>query len=224
MEKERLLVLQRDIAIELGSSNNLQTAFHSLSKHILSLKDIDATAIYLRSKNGGFDFIACGGDIPEDILKNIQHYPEDSLQAKIVKEGKIRYIPPEEIAEILLDKQYFKEMKTIGIIPIKKEDGEVIASFIIFSFTREGIAENTKIVLESIAGQIGNLILRIKTENELKAKERELRQEKERTQECMDAAAVIFIVLDPQGNVLFSNQKASELLGFHKKKLLERTG
>ncbi|ATU08942.1 sensor histidine kinase [Methanohalophilus portucalensis] len=220
MEKERLLVLQRDIAIELGSSNNLQTAFHSLSKHILSLKDIDATAIYLRSKNGGFDFIACGGDIPEDILKNIQHYPEDSLQAKIVKEGKIRYIPPEEIAEILLDKQYFKEMKTIGIIPIKKEDGEVIASFIIFSFTREGIAENTKIVLESIAGQIGNLILRIKTENELKAKERELRQEKERTQECMDAAAVIFIVLDPQGNVLFSNQKASELLGFHKKEII----
>ncbi|OJH50352.1 PAS/PAC sensor signal transduction histidine kinase [Methanohalophilus portucalensis FDF-1] len=111
-------------------------------------------------------------------------------------------------------------MKTIGIIPIKKEDGEVIASFIIFSFTREGIAENTKIVLESIAGQIGNLILRIKTENELKAKERELRQEKERTQECMDAAAVIFIVLDPQGNVLFSNQKASELLGFHKKEII----
>ncbi|MFW5986618.1 MAG: PAS domain S-box protein [Methanohalophilus sp.] len=214
MEKERLLTLQRDIAIELGSSNNLQTAFYSLSKHILSLKDIDATTIYLRSKNGGADLIACGGDITENILKNIQHYPADSLQAKIVGENKIRYMPPEEVAGILQDKMYFKEMKTIGIIPIKKENGEVIASFVIFSFTPEGIAEDTKIILESIAGQIGNLILRIKSENELKAIEKELRQKKERTHECLDAAEVIFIVLDPQGNVTFSNQKTSELLGY----------
>ncbi|WP_462272751.1 PAS domain S-box protein [Methanohalophilus sp.] len=350
METEKLLVLQRDIAIELGSSNNLQTAFHSLSKHILSLKDIDATAIYLRSKNGGFEFIACGGDIPEDILKNIQHYPADSLQAKIVEEGKSRYIPPEDIAEILPDKQYFKEMKTIGIIPIKKEDGEVIASFVVFSFTQEGIAEDTKIVLESIAGQIGNLILRIKSESELektktcleeraeflkklidtipgpifykdingvykgfnnifckeilgmpcekainhtifelaeqippelaeiynehdmelirkqgkqiyetnvrcadgkdkefrfykatyndmggnvagligtmldisdlKAKERELKEEKEKTSAYLDISEVIFLLLDPEGNVNYSNRKTSEILGYPEKEII----
>jgi PAS domain S-box-containing protein len=220
LEKERLLTLQRDIAIELGSSNSLQTAFYSLSKYILSLKDIDATAIYLRSKNGGAELMACGGDIPENILKNIQHYPADSLQAKIVGEDKIRYMPSEEIAGTLRDKMYFKEMKTVGIIPVKKEDGEVIASFVIFSFTPTGIAEDTKIILESIAGQTGNLILRIKSESELKTRERELRQEKERTHECLDAAEVIFIVLDPQGNVTFSNQKTSELLGFTKKEIV----
>jgi PAS domain S-box-containing protein len=213
LEKERLLALQRDIVIELGSSNNLQTAFHSLSKHILSLKDIDATAIYLRSKNGGFDLIAFGGDIPEDILKNIQYYPANSLQAKIVEEGKIRYIPPEEIAEILLDKQYFKEMKTIGIIPIKKEDGEVIASFIIFSFTREGIAENTKIVLESIAGQIGNLILRIKTENELKKSESKFKS-------YINNAPDGIFVTDENGNYIEVNKAACETTGYSKEELL----
>ncbi|APH39670.1 PAS domain S-box protein [Methanohalophilus halophilus] len=350
MEKEKLLVLQRDIAIELGSSNSLQAAFHSLSKHILSLKDIDVTAIYLKSKNGGSDLIAYGGDIPEDILKNIQHYPADSLQAKIVEEGKIRYMSPEEIAGTLQDKEYIKEMETVAVIPIKKDDGEVIASFIILSFNPEGIAEDTKIILESIAGQIGNLILRIKSENELeqtktclddrakflkklmdtipgpifykdvngvykgfnetfckdilgipcekavnhtlfelpeyiphelatiyhehdmalinnpgkqiyeskvrcadgkdkefrfykatyndrdgnvagiigsmldisdlKAKEKELREEKERTGECLDAAEVIFVVLDPEGRVTFSNQKTSELLGFPKNEII----
>ncbi|WP_157198694.1 hypothetical protein [Methanohalophilus mahii] len=70
MNREKMLTLQRDIAIELGASNNLETAFHSLSKHILSLEDIDVTAIYLRSKNEGSNLIAYGGDVPEDILKN----------------------------------------------------------------------------------------------------------------------------------------------------------
>ncbi|RNI12074.1 PAS domain S-box protein [Methanohalophilus sp. RSK] len=215
-----MLALQRDIAIELGASNNLETAFHSLLKHILSLKDIDVTAIYLRSKNGGFGLIAYEGDVPEDILKNIQHYPADSLQAKIVEEGKIRYMPPEEIAGTLKDKEYIKEMETVGIIPIKKGDGEVIASFVIASFNPEGIAEDTKIVLESIAVQIGNLILKIKSEDELKAREKELKEEKERTGECLDAAEFIFLLLDPEGNVTFSNRKTSEILGYSQEEIV----
>ncbi|ADE36354.1 PAS domain-containing protein [Methanohalophilus mahii] len=272
------------------------------------------------------------------------------MQAKLVEEGKIRYMPPEEIAGTLKDKEYIKEMKTIGIIPIKKEDGEVIASFVVSSFNPEGIAEDTKIVLESIASQIGNLILRVKSENELeekkislderakflkklidtipgpifykdingvykgfnkifckeilgipcekavnhtlfelaeqippelaeiyhehdmelikkqrkqvyetkvrcadgenkefrfykatyndrdgnvagiigsmldisdlKAKEKELREEKKKTGECLDAAEVIFVVLDPEGNVLFSNLKTSEILGYPEEEIV----
>ncbi|OBZ34474.1 PAS domain S-box-containing protein [Methanohalophilus euhalobius] len=213
MEKERLLVLQRDIAIELGSSNNLQTAFHSLSKHILSLKDIDATAIYLRSKNGGFDFIACGGDIPEDILKNIQHYPADSLQAKIVKEGKIRYMPPEEIAGTLQEKEYIKKMKTIGIIPIKKENGEAISSFVVSSFTQEGIAEDTKIILESIARQIGNLILRLASENALKKSESKFRS-------YINNAPDGIFVADKNGDYIEVNKAACETTGYSQEELL----
>ena len=259
-------------------------------------------------------------------------------------------MPPEEIAGTLKDKEYIKEMETVGIIPIKKKDGEVIASFVVSSFNPEGIAEDTKIVLESIAGQIGNLILRIKSENELeekkislderakflqklidtipgpifykdvngvykgfneffckeilgipcekainhtlvelaeqippelaeiyhehdmelikkrgkqvyetkvrcadgkdkefrfykatyndrdgnvagligsmldisdlKAKEKELREEKEKTGECLDAAEVIFVVLDPEGSVIFSNRKTSEILGYPEEEIV----
>lgn len=272
------------------------------------------------------------------------------MQAKLVEEDKIRYMPPEEIAGTLKDKEYIKEMETIGIIPIKKEDGEVIASFVVSSFNPEGIAEDTKIVLESIASQIGNLILRIKSEKELeqtriylderakflkklidtipgpifykningvykgfnetfckeilgipcekainhtlfelaeqippklaeiyhehdmelikkqgeqvyeskvrcadgkdkefrfykatyndregnvagligamldisdlKAREKELREEKERTGECLDAAEVIFLLLDPEGNVTFSNRKTSEILGYPQEEIV----
>ncbi|WP_129596410.1 PAS domain S-box protein [Methanohalophilus profundi] len=208
-----MLALQRDIAIELGASSNLETAFHSLSKHILSLEDIDVTAIYLRSKNEGSNLIAYGGDVPEDILKNIQHYPADSLQAKIVEEGKIRYMPPEEIAGTLQDKQYFKEMKTIGIIPIKKEDGEVIASFVVFSFTQEGIAEDTKIVLESIASQIGNLILRLSSENTLKKSESKFKN-------YINNAPDGIFVADENGNYIEVNTAACETTGYSQEELL----
>ncbi|MCD6156395.1 MAG: diguanylate cyclase [Candidatus Atribacteria bacterium] len=49
---------------------------------------------------------------------------------------------------------------------------------------------------------------------EYKEKERELRREWDRFREYLRVVDVIFVVLNPQGEVVFANQKASELLGY----------
>ncbi len=47
-----------------------------------------------------------------------------------------------------------------------------------------------------------------------KEMEKQLREERDRTQKYLDLAAIIFLILNPQGEVAFINRRGSELLGY----------
>ncbi|MCU0822523.1 MAG: PAS domain S-box protein, partial [Spirochaetes bacterium] len=166
---EDLIRIQRDIMVTLGSTTDLSKAFDQILQILLQRDEIDCGALYLVDARSEAYLISHANFSPE-FLKKISHYSPDTPQAQLIKEGKAFYQPYSELT-FSHDKVREKEgLRAMAIIPIRHE-GKPVACINLSSHIHNEIPMNFRTMLESLAAQLGEIIIRIETRKALENSE-----------------------------------------------------
>jgi signal transduction histidine kinase len=142
----------------------------------LEIEGIDSGGVYIVLESGDLDLINHTG-LTNEFVQQIGHLPADTPQTKLVMTGNPIYANFEEIPGV--DEVQLREgLKSLAVVPIKHED-RVVAVMNLASHSHAVIPEDSRIFLETLGMQVGEVIVRAKTQKELKdAQDRLLRQER----------------------------------------------
>jgi PAS domain S-box-containing protein len=171
---ELLLKIQRDLAVALSSTSELDTAFEAILDASLQAEGVDCGGVYLVDESSGELALACHCGLTQRFIAACTLYDKDSSQSKLVLEGVPVYCG-EPTAIIDGDQDRLNEgLRSLGVIPIKHK-GLVIAALNIASHTYAEIPLGARSHLEAIAAQVGGFIVRVKAEGDLRYRDRLLR-------------------------------------------------
>lgn len=205
-----LLLIQRDVVLEMGKARCLNETLSSLLNKILEIKAIDSGGIYiLDNETGNLELVAHKGLSPK-FVEQSTHYEKDDPHTQLVMRGKTVY---EAYSNLPIDttKKKYEELKSIAIIPIVLHD-EVIAVMNLASQTHEVIPTNSRIALETIASAVGNIIENAKMNDRIK-------KQKDDLVSFYNNLHDFVFILDQDGNIVATNKAARKKLGYTKEEL-----
>ncbi|WP_135611652.1 histidine kinase N-terminal 7TM domain-containing protein [Methanococcoides sp. AM1] len=207
---EEIVSIQHNLSIDMGTRSDLISTLNSLLEHLVTIEAIDSGGIYLVSDKGGLDMIVHNGISPEFVAQ-CSHYDKDSLNAKIVRDGKPVYIKYSDMLSgnlvNSLSEDFLSEgLRAMTAIPILFE-GKAIACMSLSSHTYNDIPDQTRNGLESIASFAGEYITRAKIQDILHRQKTDL-------ENLFNSIDELFFVLDWSGNIISTNESARLKLGY----------
>ena len=204
---EKLLQIQRDLAVAQSSTNDLTEAMQRLLTAALRIEGIDCGGVYLVDQHSGaLDLLAHQG-LPPEFVASTRHHKAGSPQARLVMTGQPTF---QRYAETLRETQNAvrqrEGLRALAVIPVQYE-GQVIAALNLASHTYDEIPERARHALEATAAQVGSVIARVKTAAALLESQRNL-------QALFDTLDDFLFILDVEGHILHFNPAVEKRLGY----------
>ncbi len=155
---EQLLRLQSDLGIALSATSNLNEALKLILDAICQVEGIDCGGVYLVDAKTGDLILSHHRGLPLRFVELAAFYASDSPQARMVKKQKPIYGKYQEISESKHDTLRSEGLKAIAVIPIN-HDGQVVAVLNVASHTHDEVPIDAQNALESIAAQMGGVLV-----------------------------------------------------------------
>jgi len=211
---QHLLCVQRDLAIILSSTIDLNEALDRMLNAALRLGCFDAGGVYLVQQESGVIKLFCHKGLSPQFISKVRSYDQNDRYAKIVKQGKPFYLNIHQDSENV--HRLKKEgLKSFAIIPIVYEK-QVIASLNIGSHTHVIIPEIQRRTIEAIASQIGGVIIRTYSSMALKAS-------RENFQTLFDAVEDFIIITRYDGRIITTNPIVRKRLEYSENDMMMKT-
>jgi two-component system, cell cycle sensor histidine kinase and response regulator CckA len=201
-----LITIQRDLAVALSETQNLDTGLRLSCQAALAVSGMDCGGIYLvDDKTGSLDLAYHQGLTPE-FVNEVSHFGADSPNASLIMTGKSIYKNFEELGIPIAAVKSTEFIRATTIIPIIHRES-IIGCLNIASHKLDNIPENVKPALEIIAALIGGALARLKAETALKTSEEIIKSVFNSSPD-----AITLIGLD--GFLIDCNREALKLFGF----------
>lgn len=172
---EKLLRIQRDLALTLSSTTNLKDAGQQLLNAASQIDAIDSGGVYLVDKHSGLHLMAHIGH-HEAFIKTVNRLGPEAYQTKVTLKGKKIYTNYKKLIQDLDDESIYKEdVKGVAVIPISYE-GDIMAVLLLASHTDVRFLTNTRRAIETLAAEMGGAIARIKAQETLQDSEEKYRE------------------------------------------------
>ncbi|MBN2683300.1 MAG: PAS domain S-box protein [Bacteroidales bacterium] len=210
-QNQNLLHIQRDLGISLGLVSNLNEALRIILGATIEIETIDYGGIYFINDLTYDLDLKSSINLPEEIIDSISVIDSNTYLARLVIKGKPVYGPTAEITRNTEIENYADRMKAMGIIPVHY-NGIVVGAVALGSYTHEEIDVNIRNALESIAGRIGGVIARVRTEEALRASE-------EKYREMATLMPQTIFECDVNGNFIYINPGGLKTFGYTEKDL-----
>ncbi|MGQ9609030.1 MAG: PAS domain S-box protein, partial [bacterium] len=216
-EIERLINMQRDIALCLNNADNFNEAIDFCIKIILNTSKMDHCLVYLyNEKKESFELVFPLG-VPEESVKTIYYFDRSMPTLEVVMQGKSIYDLNDAVD--LISEKYRALMvenniNTLAIIPIKHKD-TVIGCIVIASHSKIEINARLREALEMVSVQIGNAIIRLKAEESLRKSEARFRTIIENSSDAVE-------LIEVDGTVIYSSPATSKISGYSLDELVGR--
>ena len=209
---ERLVELQRDVAVRLSSLSDMKEGLEYCLELAVASSQMDCGGIYAVDDNtGAFELRAHQG-LSADFVNAASYHPADSRCAHIAMQGHPIYTTNEALGLPLGAIERREGLRGFAIIPIRNEE-RVVACMNVASRSVDEIPAWSRATLETIAGQMGSAISR------LKAREALWRAEREKTA-ILEAMSEIVTYQDTNRRVIWANHSANEVLGMSTKEIV----
>lgn len=204
---EKLVTMQRDLAIRLNETTNLEEALSTALEVILQIHHIDAGGIYLLDPLDSDLHLIHHQGLTDSFVREKSYFPASSQQVKIIKQGDPIYgiNALEHLSDV--SSEVHEHLLSLAIIPIKHES-KVIGALNLASKTSVNFYTNIQVNLETLAVQLGGTISRIYAENSMRSS-----QENFRT--LFDTINDFMFILDMEGIILRTNSVVEKRLGYH---------
>lgn len=201
---------QRDLGISLSAATSLEETFRLTLSTTISLAGMDCGGVYLVAPSGELNLIYHQG-LSADFIHQVAHYPAGSQHAQMVRAGQPLFLHyPDFIRQLSLNRT--EEIKTLAVIPIAYNH-QIIAAINVASHTRREIPDFSRLVLETIASQVGPFIARTQKEEELQRSQQQLRT-------IFDSIEDFMFVVDRSGNIQDVNPVVTTRLGRSRAELI----
>ncbi|OGI09033.1 MAG: hypothetical protein A2Y40_09365 [Candidatus Margulisbacteria bacterium GWF2_35_9] len=160
-QAEILLEIQRDIGLALCTSSDLKSTLRKTLKILSNFSLINCSGIFLVDIVTGELELFVKNHLCRNLLKEATRYHKDSTWVKNVNEGQPFY---QNLNDILNNQRYIKsKLKSFACIPIINNK-QIIGALNIGSHKSPEIPDYLKPALETIATQIGSIVLKNRTE------------------------------------------------------------
>jgi PAS domain-containing protein len=192
---EPFLQIQRDLGLALSAAASLAETYKICVNTAIQASGMDCGGIYLVEKTGELN-LAYHQGMSTEFIQQVAHYEADAPHVKMVLAGQPIYMNyPEFTGRLGLNR--IEHLKVLAVIPISFKH-QIIAVFNIASHTRTEIPDSSRVILEAIASQIGEAILRAQKERELELSQKQLRA-------MFDAVEDFLFIIDATGHILDIN-------------------
>ena len=190
---ELLLLIQRDLALALSSSHQLEEALSKCLDTILHLSEMDCGRIYLIDQVSGDLNLICHRNLSPAFIKSVSHFKSDSTYTRLVLQGKPLFTRYSELDLPLDQVRKAEGLLAFVVLPLIFEN-RVIGCLNFGSKKLEDVSEINREVLKTAATLIGEGITRLKIEEELKLSYQKLQKAMKST---IQAIALILEKRDP---------------------------
>ena len=170
---EHLISAQRDLARLIAMKASEEDVWMECFRTALLVSGFDAGGFYLFDKfSRTFDLIYHEG-LSDDFVKAVTSFSEDTPNVQIILKGITTCFTE---AELHVQEYYRIEgLRALAVIPIHNH-GQVLGCLNIASRKYDHVPTQSRIALETIAAEIGNVIFHKQTEVELERSNDQLRQ------------------------------------------------
>jgi PAS domain S-box-containing protein len=205
VRNERQIRLQRDLALGLATAETLDAALQLCLDAALQVPGLDAGGIYLVDPERAYlELVALSGLSPTFAWVG-QCLGADTPHWRAMMAGAPIFCPVQELQAIPRERTQREGLRYFAAVPIVHQ-GRVIGSFNMGSRTTDALPGSSQRLLEAISAQIGEVIVRLQTQEKLRQSQADL-------QSLFDSVQDLVFVLDLEGRVVRINRAVTELLG-----------
>lgn len=171
---EELTLFHRDLAVALSSISQLKETLEQVLESALRFEEVDCGGIYLIDRTtGDFDLLVHSGLSPR-FVECVAHYSASSPEARLVMKGEIFHGLFSEIFSLEDERGLNEDLKAIVVVPVKHEN-QVVAALNLASHTHDTIPPPIRSALALFAALGGNVVARIRAEEDRKKLEDQIR-------------------------------------------------
>lgn len=183
---QALLALERDLAVALSRTSDLNTALELLLEASLRIEGIDCGGVYVVDEGTGALDLVCHRRLSPGFVESISHLGRDSVHARLVNRAVPLYLPTAELSAT--EPACISEgLRSVASVPVMRE-GRPIAVLNLASRSFDDIPPGSRSAIETIAAQMGSVMVRIRAEEGLRQARDLLEQRvRERTAELVEA-------------------------------------
>jgi transcriptional regulator with GAF, ATPase, and Fis domain len=164
---DKLLGIQRDLAMALNSITDLNEALALVLDAALKVDGIDAGAVYIVDESSDdIDMLLYRG-LSKKFAEGCSHCDSNSPRARIVSVGEIIYRDSRYISQSSFSDLREEGLKSLADLPVKYKE-KAIAALILASRRYNEIPLGTRNSLETLAADMAGTIIRIKNGEELR--------------------------------------------------------
>ena len=202
---EALARVQRDLAVSLSATVDLDHALRQCTEVAISVSAMDSGSVYLvNASSGGLDLAFTQG-LDAHAVEGAAHLSAGSPYTRLVMVGEPVYTRYEEMGLPFDETQRETRPRAVAIVPMQHE-GQVIACLIVASHTLDEVPLTVRNTLQAIAAQMTNAFSRLRAEKALLESEERYRHVNENIQD-------VIYSLDAEGKIVFMSGACETLLG-----------
>ena len=212
-QAENILRIQKDIASSLSVSGDMEIMLDRILQALSQIGGIDSGGLYISDRLTGDLILRAHYGLSSEYVRAVARYPPDTPQWQLVKAGQPVYWKySDALPEMKLEARRPEGLRGVAIIPIVKE-GRVIASLNLASHTQNEIPVQTRMILETIAAQLRDVIARIEAEAKLIDSNNYI-------ETVIKSSYDSIFVIDKEGRFEFGNDAFYRLIGFPENEII----
>lgn len=163
---EQLLEAQRDVAVALSVTSDLNAALERLLQAATGLEGIDCGGVYLLDEEGGALGLEAHVGLSPGFISQVASFAADSPEARLVKEGRALY--PICAPGWNTEGAFWvgEGLRALAVLPLQHE-GKVLGALNLGSHAQDELPVATRVGIETIAAQAAGAIARIRLERQI---------------------------------------------------------
>ncbi|NTV99702.1 MAG: PAS domain S-box protein [Oscillochloris sp.] len=204
-QAEDLVSAQRDLARIISTFSSSDEAWPICVAIILRITGMDSGGIYLFDAQQQELRLVYHEGLSETFIQSTKYHRSDEARIQQLLTGKTFYFGNEELPrEVALWQEGIRAMAAVPIVYQK----QIIGSINLASHTRDHVPAFSRQAIETIATEIGNIVVYLRTESAL-------RESEEKYRGLMESLDSVIVMVNSQGEILYINNVAGEQLGTH---------
>ena len=204
-EAEHFLALLKDLSTVFAPAD-LANALNTVVEAVLNLESLDCGGIYVLDETSGSLNLAAHKGLSDAFVESARTFAAEAPQTQLVLSGKSTYIRYADFDGIIDEIRSAEGIHEVAIIPVSF-DGSVIGAMNFGSRNRESISQTARNGLEALAGHLGGLLVNLKNQAVLRAREDELRR-------ILTNMPVMLDALDENGTIIVWNRECERVSGY----------
>lgn len=166
-QAENLIIIQRNLGIKLSSITSSEELYKESFGPLLAVSGMDCGGIYLFNKEMQSLYLVYSTGLSEQFVSRALQFDANSDHVKFIRTGKPTFIDYSKLPVPLSDPEFKENLKSSIVLPLII-NGEVIGSVNLASHKKITIPDNLQKGIETMVSLIGNAILRITAEEEIR--------------------------------------------------------
>lgn len=216
---EKRQVFQRNLAIALNKTSNLEETVTEILSGILQLDEFDSGGVYLFDEKASRLIFIYSKGLPKAFVDEVKYFDSNDIRVQMIMKGDPFFLPACDCPIPIRGDLEKHGLIAIAVFPIKFRE-KVIGSINLASRTHDVISDYSMSILKSISEiEIGASISRAIAEEALnKTNENLEKTVKERTAEIIARNTALRVLLDQRGD---DKKKLEESIVLNVEKLLK---